>query len=60
LKVVPAKPWSKEEKPIEGVNIVEITIDTTGPLVSIPVLLENASGEADRYPEAYLPLNNWK
>ena len=41
LKVITAKPYSKEEKPIKGVNIVEITISNSDKLLSIPVLLSN-------------------
>jgi len=60
LQVVAAKPWSKEEKSIEGVNMVEITIDATGPLVSIPVLLGNSMDGSDRFLKANLPLKEWK
>lgn len=60
LKVFPAKPYSKEEKPIKGVNIVEITLNASGKLLSIPVLLSNKMDESERTSEINLQLKDWK
>jgi oligo-alginate lyase len=60
LQVIPAKPYSKDEKPITGVNIVEITILATDELVSIPVLLGNKMDESEFNNLVNLQLKDWK
>lgn len=60
LKVIPAKPYSKEEKPIIGVNIVEITLSASEKLISIPVLLSNKIDEFEKNSQVNLQLMDWK
>lgn len=60
LKVFPAKPYSKEEKPINNVNIVEITRSASGKLLEIPVLLSNKMDEYVSVSDLNLQLTDWK
>jgi hypothetical protein len=60
LKTFQAKPYSKEEKPIKNVNIVEITLKATGKLVTIPVLLSNKIDQFEMNSEVNLQLRDWK
>ncbi len=60
LKVIPAKPNSKEEKPVRNVNIVEITLNASDKLLSIPVLLSNKFVESEKNNEVKSKLMEWK
>jgi len=60
LKVIQAKPYSKEEKPIIGVNIVEITLSASEKLISIPVLLSNKIDEFEKNSQVNLQLMDWR
>lgn len=60
LKTFQAKPYTKEEKPINSVNIVEITLNASGKLLSIPVLLSNKMDEFEKNNEVKLQLIDWK
>ncbi len=60
LRVVKAKAYSKDEKPIDNVSIVEITLAATGKLLSIPVLMSNKMEESGITQEASLQLLDWK
>ena len=60
MKVFAARPNSKEEKPIKGVNILEITLSRSDKLLSIPVLLSNQVDEPENNNETNLQLMDWK
>ena len=59
LKVFPAAPYSQQEKPIIGVNIVEITMNVSDKPLSIPVLLSNKTGGLENNSEVNLQLKDW-
>ena len=59
MKAFPAVPWSKEEKPIKGISIVEITLKASGKLLSIPVLLSNKIDESEKNSQVNLRLMEW-
>jgi hypothetical protein len=60
MKVSQAKTYSKEEKPIKNVNIVEITVNADGKALSIPVLMTNKIPGSENESEITRKLKDWK
>lgn len=60
ISVFPAKPYTTEEKPIKGVNIIEISQAPTGNSALIPVILSNKKELQENYKDINLELANWK
>jgi hypothetical protein len=60
LNAFPAVPYSDKERAIKDINIVEITLNKSEKLFSIPVIMSNNLDEFENNSEAGQRLTDWK
>ncbi len=60
MRVFSAEPYTRDEKPIKGVSIIEISLTASDKSISIPVLLSNTIDVPERSENLHLQLSDWK